>query len=283
MWEWERKSVLAIKVCHHSASLVMLNSDLRDGFFYASLTLFMGPYNLTVEHTISLLNALAQRVILSIFSRSVFLHGHFLLISFHAWFYQGFVLTENDRFSIRCFKVVAKLQSNFDGLNSLGPSVRVQPINGFERYLVWQFSREFPCTLCIPWTPRFYLSKLLSARDFCHLCQFTPLHARVKIIRDRFLQFSSAESKYLDQHVLTTVFTCWSMHLTSHFSCLVVLWAMTYKLAWMFKTKMRIRLYSHTVWCPSESMQHTVSGYYQPASETSFECCFACGPIFDRF
>ena len=41
---------------------------------------------------------------------------------------------------------------------------------------------------------------LLSARDICHLCQFTPLHARVKIISLTCLQFSSVESKYLDQH-----------------------------------------------------------------------------------
>ena len=45
-----------------------------------------------------------------------------------------------------------------------------------------------------------YQSKLLSARDICHLCQFTPLHAKVKIISDTCLQFSSAESMYLDQH-----------------------------------------------------------------------------------
>ena len=35
----------------------------------------------------------------------------------------------------------------------------------------------------------------------CHLCQFTPLHARVKIISHTCLQFSSAESNYLDQRV----------------------------------------------------------------------------------
>ena len=34
------------------------------------------------------------------------------------------------------------------------------------------------CTLCLPWTPRFYRSKLQSACDIYHLCQFTTLHAR---------------------------------------------------------------------------------------------------------
>ena len=50
--------------------------------------------------------------------------------------------------------------------------------------------------------PRFYLSKLLSECDICHLCQFTPLDARVEIISDTCLQFSSVESKYmyLNQH-----------------------------------------------------------------------------------
>ena len=37
---------------------------------------------------------------------------------------------------------------------------------------------------------------------------------------------------------------------------------MTYTLAWMFKTKSRIRLYTHTVWWPSKSSQHTVSGQW---------------------
>ena len=46
----------------------------------------------------------------------------------------------------------------------------------------------------------FYRSQLLNACNTCHLCQFTHLHARVKIISDTCLQFSSAESKYLDQH-----------------------------------------------------------------------------------
>ena len=80
------------------------------------------------------------------------------------------------------------LQSNFDGSNSSGPSVRVRPIDGFERYLVWQFSRESTCTLCLPWTPGFYRSKLQSACDSCHLCQFIHLHARVKIISHTCLQ-----------------------------------------------------------------------------------------------
>ena len=50
------------------------------------------------------------------------------------------------------------------------------------------------------WTTRFYPSKLLSACDICHLCQFTPLHARGEIISNTCLQFLYAESKYLDQH-----------------------------------------------------------------------------------
>ena len=63
--------------------------------------------------------------------------------------------------------------------------------------------------------------------------------------------------------------TCWSMHLLSHllsrFNCPV--WRQVvslYKLNWMFKTKMRIRLYTCTVWCLSESSQYMVSGHYTP-------------------
>ena len=43
-------------------------------------------------------------------------------------------------------------------------------------------------------------SKLLSACDICHLCQFTPLHARVKIISDVCATMRLRKVKYLDQH-----------------------------------------------------------------------------------
>ena len=61
-------------------------------------------------------------------------------------------------------------------------------------------------TLCLPRTQHFYGSKLLSAHGICHLCQFTPLHARVKIISDMCLQICVCGSKYLDQHALMHMF-----------------------------------------------------------------------------
>ena len=81
--------------------------------------------------------------------------------------------------------------------------------------------------------------------------------------------------------------TCWSMHLLSHllsrFSCLVVLWAMTYKLAWMFKTKTQIRLYTYTVWCPSESSQHTRSLSARQWNFIRMSLCWRAdhGPLLD--
>ena len=38
---------LVINVCHHSASLVMPNSALWDGFFYPTFTLMMDSYNVS--------------------------------------------------------------------------------------------------------------------------------------------------------------------------------------------------------------------------------------------
>ena len=40
------KSSLGITICHHSASLVIPNSDPQDGFFYLALTLTIDSYNL---------------------------------------------------------------------------------------------------------------------------------------------------------------------------------------------------------------------------------------------
>ena len=40
------------------------------------------------------------------------------------------------------------IQSNFDGSNSSGLSVRVRPIHVFERYLTRQFSSWFMCMGC---------------------------------------------------------------------------------------------------------------------------------------
>ena len=39
-----KKPSLAITICHHSASIVMSNSDPRDGFFYPTLTLMIDSY-----------------------------------------------------------------------------------------------------------------------------------------------------------------------------------------------------------------------------------------------
>ena len=51
------------------------------------------------------------------------------------------------------------VQSNLDGSNSTGLSVRVRPIHGFEQYLDWLFSRMFMCTLCFPRRAHFYRLK----------------------------------------------------------------------------------------------------------------------------
>ena len=42
---------LVVTVCHHSASLVMPNSDPRYRFF--DLTLMMNPYSLTAENPVT--------------------------------------------------------------------------------------------------------------------------------------------------------------------------------------------------------------------------------------
>ena len=42
---WKNMS-LVIAVCHHSASLVMPNSDPQDRFFYPTLTLMMNSYDI---------------------------------------------------------------------------------------------------------------------------------------------------------------------------------------------------------------------------------------------
>ena len=49
---------------------------------------------------------------------------------------------------IKFWSKILHIQSNFDGSNSSGPSVRVRPIHVFERYLARQFSSWFMCTLC---------------------------------------------------------------------------------------------------------------------------------------
>ena len=114
----------------------------------------------------------------------------------------------------------------------------------------------------------FYRWKLLSAHDICHLCQFNHLHARVRIISDTCLR---KVNTLISMHICT----CWSMHLLSHllswFSCLVILLAMTYKLAWMFKTKMQIQLTP----TQSDARLNPVSTQCRAtfaSDETSFKC-----------
>ena len=46
----QKNSTLAITVWHHSASLVMLIGDPRDGFFYPTPTLMMDSYILDETH-----------------------------------------------------------------------------------------------------------------------------------------------------------------------------------------------------------------------------------------
>ena len=61
--------------------------------------------------------------------------------------------------------LIIYVQSNSDGSNSSGPSMWIRPIHVFERYLAWQFSSWFMCTLCHHGQHVFYRPKLQSARD----------------------------------------------------------------------------------------------------------------------
>ena len=47
---WIENLSLGITVCHHLASLVTLNGDPWDGFFYTTLTFMMDSYNIQEIH-----------------------------------------------------------------------------------------------------------------------------------------------------------------------------------------------------------------------------------------
>ena len=61
-----------------------------------------------------------------------------------------------------------QIQSNFDGSNSSGPSLRVRLIHVFERYLACQFSSWFMCSRCHHGHHVFYRLKVQSAHDTFH-------------------------------------------------------------------------------------------------------------------
>ena len=67
-----------------------------------------------------------------------------------------------------CRNALTHIQSNFDGSNSSGPSVRVRLIHVFEPYLACQFSSWFMCSRCHHGHHVFYRLNVQSACDTFH-------------------------------------------------------------------------------------------------------------------